>query len=60
MGACRLTTGTPDLVAGNNDRVTKSDPSYGDYERMHGVIIVLLIFAAAFLALLVWLGWMIL
>ena len=35
MGACRLTTGTPDLVAGNNDRVTKSDPSYGDYERMH-------------------------
>jgi hypothetical protein len=37
-----------------NDRVTKGDPSDGDYDRIaryeQGVIIVLVIFAAAFLA----------
>jgi hypothetical protein len=47
-----------------NDRVTKGDPSDGDYDRIaryeQGVIIALVIFAAAFLALIVWLGWMIL
>jgi hypothetical protein len=44
--------------------VTKGDPSDGDYDRIaryeQGVIIVLVVFAAAFVALIVWLGWMIL
>jgi hypothetical protein len=44
--------------------VTKGDPSDGDYDRIaryeQGVMIALVIFAAAFLAQIVWLGWMIL
>jgi hypothetical protein len=44
--------------------VTKGVPSDGDYDRIaryeEGVMIVLVIFAAAFVALIVWLGWMIL
>jgi hypothetical protein len=44
--------------------VTKGDPSDGDYDRIaryeQGVVILLIILAAAFLALIVWLGWMIL
>jgi hypothetical protein len=47
-----------------NDRVTKGDPSDGDYDPIaryeQGAMIVLFIFAAAFLALIIWLGWMIL
>jgi hypothetical protein len=43
--------------------VTKGDPSDGDYDRIaryeQGVMIVLVIFAAAFLDLIVWLAWMI-
>jgi hypothetical protein len=47
-----------------NDRVTKGDPSDGDYDPIaryeQGAMIVLFIFAAAFLARIIWLGWMIL
>jgi hypothetical protein len=44
--------------------VTKGDHSDGDYDPLaryeQGAIIVAVIFAAAFFAALVWLGWMIL
>jgi hypothetical protein len=46
-----------------NDRVTKGDPTDGDYDPIaryeQGVMILLILFAAAFLGLIVWLGWMI-
>jgi hypothetical protein len=44
--------------------VTKGDPSDGDYDPIasyeQGAMIAAVIFAAAFFALIVWLGWMIL
>ena len=44
--------------------MTKDDPSDGDYDPIaryeQGAMIVAVIFAAAFLALIAWLGWMIL
>jgi len=47
-----------------NDRVTNGDPSNGDHDPItryeQGAMIVLFILAAAFLALIIWLGWMIL
>ena len=47
-----------------NDRVTKGDPTDGDYDPIaryeQGVMILLILFSAAFLGLIVWLGWMIL
>jgi len=43
--------------------VTKGDPTDGDYDPIaryeQGVMILLILFAAAFLGLIVWLGWMI-
>ena len=44
--------------------MTKDDPSDGDYDPIaryeQGAMIVAVIFAAGFFALIVWLGWMIL
>ena len=43
--------------------MTKDDPSDGDYDPIaryeQGAMIVAVIFAAGFFALIVWLGWMI-
>ena len=60
----RLSDSPRELGFSFNDRVTKDDPSDGVYDPIaryeQGAIIVAVIFAAGFFALIVWLGWMIL
>ena len=59
----RLQRLTARLGFSYNDRVTEDDPDgdYGPIARYEqGAMIVAVIFAAGFSALIVWLGWMIL